>query len=197
LNKIIQEIVLDKKMIAEGVKMILKGVGEDIKRDGLIGTPERVADMYEEIFSGIGIDPAKELGPMFDENHDEIILVKDISFYSICEHHLVPFVGKAHIAYAPNKSGKIIGLSKLTRVLEIVAKRPQIQERMTTIIANTIMEKLKPRGVMVIIDAEHLCMSMRGVKKPNTLTVTSAVRGLFKDNPASRAEVLSLIYNGK
>ena len=193
----IQEIILDKKMIAEGVKMILKGVGEDIKRDGLIGTPERVADMYEEIFSGIGIDPAKELGPMFDEDHDEIILVKDISFYSICEHHLVPFVGKAHIAYAPNKSGKIIGLSKLTRVLEIVAKRPQIQERMTTIIANTIMEKLKPRGVMVIIDAEHLCMSMRGVKKPNTLTVTSAVRGLFKDNPASRAEVLSLIYNGR
>ena len=193
----IQEIILDKKMIVEGVKMILKGVGEDIKRDGLIGTPERVADMYEEIFSGIGIDPAKELGPMFDEDHDEIILVKDISFYSICEHHLVPFVGKAHIAYAPNKSGKIIGLSKLTRVLEIVAKRPQIQERMTTIIANTIMEKLKPRGVMVIIDAEHLCMSMRGVKKPNTLTVTSAVRGLFKDNPASRAEVLSLIYNGR
>jgi len=184
-------------MIAEGVKMMLKGVGEDIKRDGLIGTPERVADMYEEIFSGIGIDPARDLGPMFDENHDEIILVKDISFYSICEHHLVPFVGKAHIAYAPNKSGKIIGLSKLTRVLEIVAKRPQIQERMTTIIANTIMEKIKPRGVMVIIDAEHLCMSMRGVKKPNTLTVTSAVRGLFKDNPASRAEVLSFIYNGK
>ena len=192
-----QEVILDKKMIAEGVKMILRGVGEDIKREGLIGTPERVADMYEEIFSGIDIDPASELGPMFDENHDEIILVKDISFYSICEHHLVPFVGKAHIAYAPNKTGKIIGLSKLTRVLEIVAKRPQIQERMTTIIANTIMEKLKPRGVMVIIDAEHLCMSMRGVKKPNTLTVTSAVRGLFKDNPASRAEVLSLIYNGK
>jgi len=197
LNRRAGEIILDKKMIAEGVKMILEGVGEDIKRDGLIGTPERVADMYEEIFSGIGIDPARDLGPMFDEDHDEIILVKDISFYSICEHHLVPFVGKAHIAYAPNKSGKIIGLSKLTRVLEIVAKRPQIQERMTTIIANTIMEKLKPRGVMVIIDAEHLCMSMRGVKKPNTLTVTSAVRGLFKDNPASRAEVLSLIYNGK
>jgi len=196
-NTIYEEIIVDKKMIAEGVRMMLKGVGEDIKRDGLIGTPERVADMYEEIFSGIGIDPAKELGPMFDENHDEIILVKDISFYSICEHHLVPFVGKAHIAYAPNKSGKIIGISKLTRVLEIVAKRPQIQERMTTIIANTIMEKIKPRGVMVIIDAEHLCMSMRGVKKPNTLTVTSAVRGLFRDNPASRAEVLSLIYNGK
>ena len=184
-------------MIAEGVKMILEGTGEDINREGLIGTPERVADMYEEIFSGIGVDPANELGPMFDENHDEIILVKDISFYSICEHHLVPFVGKAHIAYAPNKSGKVIGLSKLTRVLEVVAKRPQIQERMTSIIADTIMEKLKPRGVMVIIDAEHLCMSMRGVKKPNTLTVTSAVRGLFRNNPASRSEVLSLIYNGK
>jgi GTP cyclohydrolase I len=197
LNRRIREITVDKKMIIEGVKMILKGVGEDLKRDGLIGTPERVADMYEEIFSGIDIDPASELGPMFDENHDEIVLVKNISFYSVCEHHLVPFVGKAHIAYAPNKSGKVIGLSKLTRVLEIVARRPQIQERMTTIIANTIMEKLKPRGVMVIIDAEHLCMSMRGVKKPNTLTVTSAVRGLFKDNPASRAEVLSLIYNGK
>ncbi|MCJ7665824.1 MAG: GTP cyclohydrolase I FolE [Actinobacteria bacterium] len=187
---------MDKKMIAEGVKMMLRGIGEDIEREGLIGTPERVADMYEEIFSGIEIDPASELGPLFDENHDEIILVKDIPFYSICEHHLVPFVGKAHIAYVPNESGKIIGLSKLTRVLEIVAKRPQIQERMTTIIANTIMEKIKPRGVIVIIDAEHLCMSMRGVKKPNTHTVTSAVRGLFKDNPVSRAEVLSLIYNG-
>jgi len=174
-------------MIAEGVRIMLKGIGEDIKREGLIGTPERVADMYEEIFSGMGIDPADELGPMFDENHDEIILVKDISFYSICEHHLVPFIGKAHIAYVPNKSGKIIGLSKLTRVLEVVAKRPQIQERMTTIIANTIMEKIKPRGVIVIVEAEHLCMS----------TVTSAVRGLFKDNPASRAEVLSLIYNRK
>lgn len=197
LNRRIWEIIVDKKMIAEGVKMILEGVGEDINREGLRGTPERVADMYEEIFSGIGVDPANELGPMFDENHDEIILVKDISFYSICEHHLVPFVGKAHIAYAPNKSGKVIGLSKLTRVLEVVAKRPQIQERMTSIIADTIMEKLKPRGVMVIIDAEHLCMSMRGVKKPNTLTVTSAVRGLFRNNPASRSEVLSLIYNGK
>ncbi len=197
LNRRIWEIIVDKKMIAEGVKMILEGTGEDINREGLIGTPERVADMYEEIFSGIGVDPANELGPMFDENHDEIILVKDISFYSICEHHLVPFVGKAHIAYAPNKSGKVIGLSKLTRVLEVVAKRPQIQERMTSIIADTIMEKLKPRGVMVIIDAEHLCMSMRGVKKPNTLTVTSAVRGLFRNNPASRSEVLSLIYNGK
>jgi GTP cyclohydrolase I len=188
---------LDKKKIEEGVRLILEGIGEDVTREGLIGTPGRVADMYEEIFSGIGLDPSEVLGPMFDENHDEIILVKDIPFYSTCEHHLVPFVGKAHIAYVPNESGKIIGISKLTRVLEIVARRPQIQERLTTIVANSIMEKLKPRGVIVIVEAEHLCMSMRGVKKPNTVTVTSAIRGLFKDNYASRAEVLSLIYNGK
>lgn len=188
---------MDKKKIAEGVKMILDGIGEDSSREGLIRTPERVADMYEEIFSGLDKDPSDILGPMFDENHDEIILIKDIPFHSVCEHHLMPFVGRAHIAYAPNKSGKIVGLSKLTRVLEIVAKRPQIQERLTTIIADSIMKKIEPRGVMVIVEAEHLCMSMRGVKKPNTVTVTSAVRGLFKNNPASRSEVLSLIHNGK
>jgi len=188
---------VDKKKIKKGIKLILEGIGEDIKRDGLLGTPERVAEMYEEIFSGVEMDPRELLVPMFDENHDEIILVKDIPFYSTCEHHLVPFVGKAHIAYSPNKSGKIIGISKLTRVLEIVARRPQIQERLTTIVANFIMEKMEPRGAMVIIEAEHLCMSMRGVKKPNTMTVTSAIRGLFRDNPASRAEVLSLIYNSK
>jgi GTP cyclohydrolase I len=188
---------VDKKKIEEGVRMILEGIGEDVNREGLIETPARVADMYEELFSGIDLDPSEVLGPMFDENHDEIILVKDISFYSTCEHHLVPFVGKAHIAYAPNKSGKIIGISKLTRVLEIVARRPQVQERLTTIVANSIMKEIEPRGVMVIVEAEHLCMTIRGVKKPNTITVTSAVRGLFKDNPASRAEVLSLIYNGK
>ncbi|MCD4669127.1 MAG: GTP cyclohydrolase I FolE [Actinomycetia bacterium] len=176
---------MDKKKIAEGVRMILDGIGEDSSREGLIRTPERVADMYEEIFSGLDKDPSDVLGPMFDENHDEIILIKDIPFHSVCEHHLVPFIGRAHIAYAPNKSGKIVGLSKLTRVLEIVAKRPQIQERLTTIIANSIMKKIEPRGVMVIVEAEHLCMSMRGVKKPNTVTVTSAVRGLFKNNPAS------------
>ncbi len=188
---------MDKRKIEEGVKLILEGINEDVGREGLIGTPKRVADMYEEIFSGIGKNPSEVLGPMFDENHDEIILVKDIPFYSTCEHHLVPFVGKAHIAYAPNKTGKIIGLSKLTRVLEIVARRPQVQERLTTIVADSIMEKLEPRGVIVIVEAEHLCMSIRGVKKPNTITVTSAIRGLFKDNPASRSEVLSLIYNGK
>lgn len=186
---------MDKKMIEEGVALILKGIGEDPCREGLVGTPKRVADMYEEIFSGIGTDPARELGSMFDENHDEIILVKDIPFYSVCEHHLVPFIGKAHIAYVPNKSGKIVGLSKLTRVLEVVAKRPQVQERLTSIVADTIMGTIEPRGVMVVVEAEHLCMSMRGVKKPNTKTVTSAVRGIFRNNHATRAEVMSLISN--
>jgi len=184
---------MDKKMIEDGVRMILKGIGEDLNREGIIKTPKRVAAMYEEIFSGIGKDPADALGPMFDENHDEIIIVKNIPFYSVCEHHLVPFVGKAHIAYVPNKTGKIIGLSKLTRVFEIVARRPQVQERLTTIVADTIMKKIEPRGVMIVVEAEHLCMSMRGVKKPNTMTVTSAVRGLFRKNPASRAEAMALI----
>lgn len=184
---------MDRKMIEEGVRLIIKGIGEDINREGLSGTPGRVAGMYEEIFSGIGKDPSAEVGTEFDENHDEIILVKDIPFYSVCEHHMVPFIGKAHIAYVPNKTGKIIGLSKLVRVLEIVAKRLQVQERLTSIVADTIMKSIKPRGVLVIVEAEHLCMSMRGVKKPNTLTVTSAVRGLFRENPASRAEVMALI----
>jgi len=184
-------------MIEEGVRLIIKGIGEDIDREGLRRTPGRVAEMYEEIFSGIGKDPSKELGPMFDENHDEIILIKNIPFYSVCEHHLIPFVGKAHIAYVPNKTGKIVGLSKITRVFDIVAKRLQVQERLTSIVADTIMKKIKPRGVMVIVEAEHLCMSMRGVKKPNTLTVTSAVRGLFRENPASRAEAMALIKQNK
>ncbi len=188
---------MDRKMIEEGVRLILKGIGEDTNREGLKGTPRRVADMYGEIFSGIGRDPSKELEPMFDEGHDEIILVKDIPFYSVCEHHMTPFIGKAHIAYVPNKSGKIIGLSKLIRVLDIVAKRLQIQERLTSIIADTIMKKIKPRGVLVVVEAEHLCTSMRGVKKPGTITVTSVVRGLFRENPASRAEALALINQNK
>jgi GTP cyclohydrolase IA len=188
---------VDKKLIEEGVRLILKGIGEDAEREGLIKTPQRVADMYEELFSGIGKDPAAELEPLFDENHDEMIIVKDIPFYSVCEHHMVPFVGKAHIAYVPNKSGKIVGLSKLSRVLDIVSRRLQVQERLTTIVADTIMQKLQPRGTMVIIEAEHLCMSIRGVKKPNTITVTSAVRGLFRENPASRAEAMALIKSGR
>jgi GTP cyclohydrolase IA len=188
---------VDKKLIEEGVRLILRGIGEDIEREGLIKTPQRVADMYEELFNGIGKDPAVELESLFDENHDEMIIVKDIPFYSVCEHHMVPFVGKAHIAYVPNKSGKIVGLSKLSRVLDIVSRRLQVQERLTTIVADTIMNRLKPRGTMVIIEAEHLCMSIRGVKKPNTITVTSAVRGLFRENPASRAEAMALIKSGR
>ncbi len=184
---------MDKNLIEEGVKLILKGIGEDINREGLRRTPQRVAEMYEELFSGIGKDPTEQLKPLFDENHDEMIIVKDIPFYSVCEHHLVPFVGKAHIAYIPNKSGKIVGISKLTRVLEILSRRLQVQERLTTLVADAIMTKLEPRGAMVIIEAEHLCMSIRGVKKPNTITVTSAVRGLFRQNPASRAEAMALI----
>ena len=188
---------MDKKLIEEGVRLILKGIGEDVSREGLIKTPQRVADMYEELFNGIGKDPAAELESLFDENHDEMIIVKDIPFYSVCEHHMVPFVGKAHIAYVPNKSGKIVGLSKLSRVLDTVSRRLQVQERLTTIVADTIMKKLQPRGTMVIIEAEHLCMSIRGVKKPNTITVTSAVRGLFRENPASRAEAMALIKSGR
>ncbi|MBM3707486.1 MAG: GTP cyclohydrolase I FolE [Actinobacteria bacterium] len=184
---------MNKKLIEEGVRLILKGIGEDVGREGIARTPQRVADMYEELFSGIGKNPADELDSVFDENHDEIIIVKDIPFYSVCEHHMIPFVGKAHIAYVPNKSGRIIGLSKLTRVLEIASRRLQVQERLTTLIANAIMDKIKPRGTMVIIEAEHYCMSMRGVKKPGTITITSAVRGLFRENPASRAEAMSLI----
>ena len=153
--------------------------------------------MYEELFSGIGREPKMELEPLFDENHDEMIIVKDIPFYSVCEHHMVPFVGKAHIAYVPNKSGKIVGLSKLSRVLEIASRRLQVQERLTTIVADAIMEKLEPRGTMVIVEAEHLCMSIRGVKKPNTITITSAVRGIFRQNPASRAEAMALIKPGR
>jgi len=188
---------VDSKMIEKGVSLILQGIGEDTNREGLLGTPKRVADMYKEIFSGIGVDPSDELEPLFDENHDEIILIKNIPFYSVCEHHMIPFIGKAHIAYIPNKSGKIIGLSKLTRVLDIVAKRLQVQERLTSIVADTIVKKIKPRGAMVIVEAEHLCMSMRGTKKPKAVTVTSAVRGLFKENPASRAEAMSLIKSDK
>jgi GTP cyclohydrolase I len=188
---------VDKKLIEQGVRLILEGIGEDVNREGLVRTPQRVADMYEELFSGIGQEPSIALEPLFDENHDEMIIVKDIPFYSVCEHHMVPFVGKAHIAYVPNKSGKIVGLSKITRVLEIVSRRLQVQERLTTIVADTIMKKIQPRGTMVIIEAEHFCMSIRGVKKPNTITVTSAVRGLFRENPASRAEAMALIKSDR
>jgi GTP cyclohydrolase IA len=183
---------MDKNKIKKAVRMILEGIGENADREDLKKTPERVADMYAEIFSGISKDPARELEVLLAEKHDEIVLLKDISLYSVCEHHLLPFIGKAHIAYIP-RNNRVTGLSKIARVVEIFSKRLQVQERLTTEIAEILMKKLKPMGVMVIIEAEHLCMSMRGVKKSGVLTVTSAVRGVFKENQKTRAEALALI----
>lgn len=183
---------MDKKKIEKAVREILEAIGEDPRRKDLIDTPRRVAEMYEEVFSGMKQNPQKELEVVLDQRHDEIILLKGIPLYSICEHHLVPFTGRAHVAYIP-KAGRVTGLSKLARVVDILSKRPQVQERLTTQIADIIMSKLKPQGCMVVIEAEHLCMSMRGVKKPGALTVTSVVRGIFKKNEKTRAETLALI----
>lgn len=183
---------MDKKKIEKAIRDILEAIGEDPRRRDLKETPGRVAQMYEEIFSGIKKDPEKELEVILDQKHDEIILLRDVPLYSVCEHHLVPFVGRVHIAYIP-KGGRVTGLSKLVRVVDILSKRLQVQERLTTQIADIVMTKLKPRGVMVVIEAEHLCMSFRGVKKPGILTVTSAVRGIFKENQKTRAETLALI----
>lgn len=188
-----EPVSMDKKRIADGVRAILEGIGENLDREGLRETPERVAEMYEEIFSGIGEDPTAVLDAKFSEEHDEMVLVKNIPFYSVCEHHLMPFVGKAHVAYIPGKDGKITGISKLARVVDIVSRRLQVQERLTTEIARALVEALDPRGVMVVVEAEHLCMSMRGVQKPGHVTVTSAVRGVFKASEASRNEALALI----
>ena len=186
---------MDKEKIIKGVEMILEGVGEDLNREGLRGTPNRVANMYAELFGGLHQDPRKHLQTCFlEDGHDEIVLVKDISFYSMCEHHLLPFYGKAHVAYLPS-GGRIVGLSKLVRVIETVSRRPQLQERLTSKVADIITEELNPKGVVVVIEAEHLCMSIRGVGKPGAFTVTSAVRGLFRRNASSRVEVFSLIRN--
>ncbi|NOZ68153.1 MAG: GTP cyclohydrolase I FolE [Deferribacteres bacterium] len=183
---------MNKNKIKKGVKMILEGIGEDPERPGLKDTPRRIADLYEEIFSGLKTPTKEILRPIEGESHDEMVLLKDIPFYSVCEHHLLPFIGKAHVAYIP-AGGKIVGLSKLAQAVEVFAKRPQVQERLTTQLADMIMEKLKPRGAMVIIDAEHLCLSMRGIKKPNARTVTSAVRGIFRTKESTRVELLELI----
>ncbi len=183
---------MDQKKIMKAITMILEAVGENPGRKDLLATPRRVAEMYEEIFSGIRQDPAKELEVVLDQKHEEIILLKGIPLYSVCEHHLLPFLGRAHIAYIP-KEGRVTGLSKLARTVDILAKRPQVQERLTTQIAEVIMKVLRPRGCMVIIEAEHLCMSMRGLKKPGISTVTSAVRGVFRSNEKTRAETLALI----
>ena len=183
---------MDKKRIERAVREILIAVGEDVKRPDLKDTPKRVADMYEEILSGTKVNPEKELEVVFEKEHDEIVLLKGIPLYSICEHHLLPFIGKAHVAYLPSDN-RVTGLSKIARVVDVFSKRLQVQERLTTDIAETIMRKLKPKGVLVVIEAEHLCMSMRGVKKPGVMTITSAVRGVFRKNEKTRSEALSLI----
>jgi len=182
---------MDKKKIAKGIRMVLEAVGADVKKKDVALTPQRVADMYEEILQGQDVDASSVLEVILEQTHDEIILLKDIPLYSLCEHHLLPFIGKAHVAYIPDK--RITGLSKIARVVDILSKRLQVQERLSTEIADVIMKKLKPKGVMVVIEAEHLCMSMRGVKKPGTLTTTSVVRGVFLSNQKTRQEALSLM----
>ncbi|MDP8258298.1 MAG: GTP cyclohydrolase I FolE [Candidatus Aadella gelida] len=183
---------MDKERIKKAVIELIKAVGEDPEREGLKGTPRRMADMYEEILGGISADPDEAVKVFFEEEHDEIILLKGIPLYSMCEHHMVPFLGKAHVAYIPNEN-RITGLSKIARVVDILSKRLQVQERLTTQIAETLMRKLSPKGVFVVIEAEHLCMSMRGVNKPGIITTTSAVRGIFRTSQKTRSEALALI----
>jgi GTP cyclohydrolase IA len=184
---------VDEARAAAAVRELLLAVGEDPDRPGLKETPDRVARAYAETFGGLGQDPAEILSTTFDENHDELVLVKDIPMYSTCEHHLVPFHGAAHIGYIPGADGRVTGLSKLARLVDVYARRPQVQERMTSQIADALSDILKPRGVLVVIEAEHLCMAMRGIRKPGAITVTSAVRGIFRDNPATRSEAMSLV----
>jgi len=187
---------VDLARVEAAVREILTAIGEDPDRDGLLETPARVARMYAETCSGLHDDPARHLKVTFDANHDEMIMVRDIPLYSLCEHHLVPFHGTAHVAYIPNTDGRVTGLSKLARLVDGYARRPQVQERLTAQVANAIEATLSPRGVLVVVEAEHLCMAMRGVRKPGSSTVTSAVRGLFRDDVASRAEAMRFIGNG-
>jgi GTP cyclohydrolase I len=185
--------MFDEAKISSAINDIIKAIGDDPDREGLAGTPERVAEMYAELFSGLHQDPREELKVGFELGHREMVVLRDIPFYSMCEHHLLPFYGVAHIGYIPNEEGRIVGISKLARVVEIISKRPQLQERMTTEIADTIMDAIKPDGVAVVIQAEHLCMIMRGIKKPGSNVITSAIRGIFKRKAASRAEFFSII----
>jgi len=187
------ERAFDHDKVAQGVRLILEGIGEDLERDGLRDTPGRVARMYEEITSGLREDPARVLEAVFDEGHDEMVMVRDIPMYGLCEHHLTVFHGKAHVAYIPNEQGRITGLSKLARLVDGLARQPQIQERLTAQIADAMVERLEPRGALVVIEAEHLCMSMRGVRKPGAVTVTSAVRGSFRDSMSTRMEAMNLL----
>lgn len=185
---------VDRQKVEQAVRMILEAIGEDPNREGLLDTPLRVAKMYEEIFSGLGQDVSEHFSIYFHEVHDGYVLVKDIPFYSMCEHHLIPFFGKIHIAYVPDK-GRVVGLSKLARAVNTITRRPQLQERITTLLADTIIQRLEAKGAMVVVEAEHLCMSMRGVNKPGTQTVTTATRGSFQNDDKARAEILQLIRN--
>ncbi|PTX59898.1 GTP cyclohydrolase I [Melghirimyces profundicolus] len=187
---------VNHEKIQKAVRMILEAVGEDPDREGLRDTPARVARMYEEVFSGMNEKPEEYFSTLFSEDHEEMVLVKDIPFFSMCEHHLVPFYGKAHVGYIP-KRGRVTGLSKLARAVDAIARRPQLQERITYTVADSIEKTLQPHGVIVVVEAEHMCMTMRGVKKPGSQTVTSAVRGVFAKDPAARAEAFSLIGTGK
>ena len=184
---------VDLPRIAAAVREILIAIGEDPDRDGLVNTPMRMARMYEEVFAGLRDNPDTHLQVLFEADHDEMVMVRDIPMTSMCEHHLVPFIGKAHVAYIPGEDGRVTGLSKLARLVDAYAKRPQVQERLTAQVADEIERTLQPRGVLVVIEAEHLCMSMRGIRKPGSSTVTSAVRGLFRTDPAARAEAMRFV----
>jgi len=185
--------VIDRTRIEAAALSIIEAIGEEPEREGLKGTPQRIADMYEEIFSGFAMDARAELATGFEAGHHEMVVLRDIPFYSMCEHHLLPFYGVAHVGYIPNSEGRVVGVSKLARVVEVFAKRLQLQERMTTQIADAILEALRPDGVAVVVEAEHLCMTMRGIKKPGSNVVTSATRGLFRSKAATRSEFLSLV----
>jgi GTP cyclohydrolase I len=187
---------VDQPRIEKAVREILLAIGEDPDRDGLLDTPKRVARMYAEVFSGLHEPADQHLSATFDAGHDEMVMVKDVALYSLCEHHLIPFVGRAHVAYIPGEDGRITGLSKLARLVQALARRPQVQERLTVQVADEIEASLEPRGVLVVIEAEHLCISMRGARIPGTTTVTSAVRGLFRDSVATRDEAMQFIHRG-
>jgi len=187
--------VVNETEVRKAVTSIIKAIGEDPKREGLVDTPRRVAEMYAELFAGIDIDPREELTVGYELGHREMVIVKDIPFYSMCEHHLLPFYGVVHIGYIPDVSGRVVGISKLARVVDIITRRPQIQERMTTQIADAIVDGIGPQGVAVVAQAEHMCMVMRGVNKPGSNIITSAIRGLFRRRAASRAEFFSLIQS--
>ena len=186
---------VDQPRIAAAVREILAAIGEDPERDGLLDTPARVARMYAEIFAGLHDTPDRHLKTTFEADHDEMVMVRDIPLYSACEHHLIPFIGTANVAYIPNENGRITGLSKLARLVDVYARRPQVQERLTVQVADALERVLEPKGALVVVKAEHLCMSMRGVRKAGTTTVTSAVRGLFRTNPATRYEAMRLMEN--